>query len=51
MTEDMYYGIAKLPDGKEVRITGTILECANWADNMIRNADGEVIIEIRREQP
>ena len=43
---DLFRGTAKLPDGTELTMQGTIMECANWADNVIR-AHGICNIDIR----
>jgi hypothetical protein len=45
----MYTGIAVLKDGKIVTVHGTIQECANWADNIIRENHEEIKIDIRRK--
>lgn len=50
MVTDIYTGTAKLSDGTEVQITGSIMECANWADNMIRISERGITIEIRRNE-
>lgn len=47
----MYKGTAKLADGQTLEICGTIQECANWADNIIRANQGEIIINIREVTP
>jgi len=44
----MYTGQARLEDGRVIEMTGTIMECANWCDNVIRENDGEITIDIRR---
>ena len=43
---DQFTGRAQLPDGTELSMQGTIMECANWADNVIR-ANGICNIDIR----
>lgn len=43
---DLFRGTAKLPNGTELTIQGTIMECANWADNVIRS-EGICSIDIR----
>lgn len=43
---EQYTGTASLPDGTEVNTSGTIAECANWADNIIREFGGDIRIEI-----
>jgi hypothetical protein len=43
---DQFTGRAQLPDGTELTMQGTIMECANWADNVIR-ANGICNIDIR----
>ena len=43
---DQFTGRAQLPDGTELKMQGTIMECANWADNVIR-ANGICNIDIR----
>lgn len=44
-----YHATAKLEDGRQMDITGTITECAEWADNLIRVNGGAICIDIRRE--
>lgn len=48
MVADIYTGTAKLADGQEYQVQGTIIECAAWADNIIRSNDGNITIDIRR---
>ena len=43
-----YTGTASLGDGRELRVSGSILECANWAENVIRANGGEIVIQITR---
>ena len=43
-----YHATAKLEDGRQMDITGTITECAEWADNLIRANGGAICIDIRR---
>lgn len=43
---DLFRGTAKLPNGMELTVQGTIMECANWADNVIRS-EGICMIDIR----
>lgn len=45
---DIYEGRAKLADGSEYIVQGTIIECATWADNIIRSNSGDITIDIRR---
>lgn len=40
---------AHLPDGKTLSTSGTIMECAEWADNIIQT-EHVYEIEIRRAQ-
>lgn len=42
----MYEGIATTNDGETIRVTGTFMELANWADNIIREYAGEISINI-----
>ena len=44
----MYTADATLSDGRHITITGTITDCANWADNIIRSNDGSIKIDIRK---
>lgn len=46
--EPKYIGTAKA-GGNTFTVTGTILECANWADNIIRCEDGDIVIKITRK--
>ncbi len=46
----MYEGKATLMDGSTVEITGTITECACWADNLVRENDGAIRIDIREKE-
>ena len=41
-----YEAVAVLPDGRTLTVTGTIQQCSNWADNVIR-VNGECTITIR----
>lgn len=41
-----YKGTAVLNDGQELEIFGTIMECANWSDNVIRSHEGKIVIRI-----
>ena len=43
--QTQYEGVAVTRDGKRIEITGTIMECANWADNVVR-VEGECDISI-----
>lgn len=43
-----YRATAKLEDGRQMDIIGTITECAEWADNLIRVNGGSICIDIRR---
>lgn len=43
--EKQYVGIAVMKDGRRIEITGTIMECANWADSVVR-VEGECEISI-----
>lgn len=45
----MYEGKATLTDGRTVEITGTITECAEWADNIVRENGGSIRIDIREK--
>lgn len=47
--KEIYVGTAEA-GGNTFTVTGTILECASWADNIIRCEDGEISIEIRRKE-
>ena len=38
--------VARMKDGREIMMTGTMAECSNWADNVIR-AGGYEEINIR----
>ena len=40
-----YVGVAVTKDGRRFEITGTIMECASWADNIVR-IEGECSISI-----
>lgn len=42
----MYTAVAKTEDGQRLEVTGDIIQCANWADNIIRACAGPVTIEI-----
>lgn len=46
MNEVLYKGEATLPDGKKIEVIGTITQCANWADNVIRAGNGDVQIKV-----
>lgn len=39
----MYNATAKLPDGQEVKISGTLSECIAWADRFALDNPGAVI--------
>ena len=43
-----YKGTADLCDGRQIDVEGTLQQCANWAENVIRASDGEVSIQITR---
>lgn len=45
---DRYTAVMKTEDGRELTIHGTIMQCANWADNMIRQ-NAPCTIQIIRE--
>lgn len=45
----MYTGIACMADGSTVCMEGTLQECANWADNIIRAAEQEITIVIKQK--
>jgi len=47
MNDEMFHGEAKLEDGRTLTADGTLMQCANWADNVVR-AEGACEIEIRR---
>lgn len=49
MNKTVYEGQALKPNGIIIHVTGTIEECANWADNLIRAHGGEIEITIRRK--
>ena len=49
MNDEMFHGEAKLEDGRTLTADGTLMQCANWADNVVR-AEGACEIEIRRAQ-
>jgi len=42
-----YTGTATLSDGRQITVSGTSQECANWADNIVRQHKN-VYINIRR---
>lgn len=44
---DIFHAVANLPDGRKLEIEGTVMECSNWADNVIR-VNGVCEITIRR---
>ena len=41
-----YRAVAELSDGKQLQVTGSIMQCANWAENVIRANGGEIQIQI-----
>ena len=41
-----YEGTATTADGKQYEAKGTMTEMANWADNIIRVANGNVDVKI-----
>ena len=43
----VYTGTATLSDGRQITVSGTSQECANWADNIVRQHKN-VYIDIRR---
>lgn len=44
-----YRGTARFEDGREITITGTILECVAWSENVIGCHQGPIEIQIVRE--
>ena len=44
-----YRSTARFEDGREITVTGTILECAAWSENVIRCHQGPIEIQIVRE--
>ena len=44
----MYRGTADLGDGQQACMEGTLQQCANWAENVIRNHEGGITITIER---
>ena len=44
---DVYEAVMRLEDGRVLRTTGNIMQCSNWADNMIRIYGG-CRIDIKR---
>jgi len=45
-----YQATAVLCDGTIRQVEGGILECANWAENVIRANSGEISIVIRKKE-
>ena len=46
--EEQYQATARFEDGKELKVSGNIIECAAWSDNVIRGNQGAVDISIVR---
>ena len=46
---EMYVATLSASDGTELTISGNIMQCANWADNMIRQ-NAPCTIQIMREE-
>ena len=44
--EPMYNCTAKLSDGRTLQVKGTIQDCANWSENVIRANGGQIEIQI-----
>lgn len=44
---ERYEGTAE-HDGLKVTVTGSLQQVANWADNIIRNSDHGITINIKR---
>lgn len=44
----MYIATATLENGETFTITGSIMQCANWAEIIIRSSSGNVNIEIKQ---
>lgn len=44
---DEYEAVMTAEDGSVLKVTGTIMQCANWSENMIRQHGGGQI-DIRR---
>ena len=49
--ESTYRATAALNDGREISTQGTIMECSNWADNVIRSNDGSIRLSITEIRP
>lgn len=45
--DEIYRAVANLPDGKKLVFKGTIMQCSDWADHVIRD-HGACEITIRR---
>jgi len=41
-----YRGTATLNDGRTVETTGTIMECADWSEDILRENGGQIEIRI-----
>ena len=41
--EEIYAGVATLKDGNTVIISGTLIECAEWADRIMKYKEFEKI--------
>lgn len=39
----MYNAVATLPDGETVQVSGTMLECIEWADRFVMDHPGATI--------
>jgi len=48
MKETQYRGEAQAAGGETFTTTGTIQECACWAENIIRARDENITVRIRR---
>lgn len=44
----VYTATAKLEDGRILTASGSIQQCANWCENVIRANPGRVDIEIKK---